>query len=105
MIHIMKCTEALDNLSRRIIGTRTIPFSYVIRKTVPVPNIATLLAWLFGGAPGVHLFQPFSDDFGSVEEELIARATHDHPLYQDENASLYFYLEEATLSTMYASSI
>ena len=29
----------------------------------------------------------------------------DHPLYRDDNASLYFYLEEATRSTLYTSSI
>ena len=104
-LHIMKWTEAFDDFSCRIIGTRTIPLSYVIRETVTVPDISPLLARLVGGATNVHRFQPFSDDFGLVEEELIAPATHEHPLYQDDNTSLYLYLEEATLSTMYASSI
>ena len=36
---------------------------------------------------------------------MIARATHTRPLYRDDNASLYFYLEEATRSTMYTSLI
>ena len=49
--------------------------------------------------------QPYAEVFGSVEEDFIDRATHTHPLYRDDNASLYFYLEEATRSTMYISSI
>ena len=49
--------------------------------------------------------QPYAEVFGLVEEELIDCATHTHPLYRDDNTSLYFYLEEATRSTMYTSSI
>ena len=49
--------------------------------------------------------QPYAAEYESVEEETIARATHTHPLYRDDNASLYFYLEEANRSTMYTSSI
>ena len=57
------------------------------------------------GGTAAGQFQPFSDDFGSVEEELSARATHSHPLYRDANAAIYFFLEESTRSTMYASLI
>ena len=49
--------------------------------------------------------QTSADELGLVEKELIACATHTHPLYPDDNASLYFYLEEATRSTIYISSI
>ena len=94
-LHIMKWTEAFSDFARRVIGTRTIPLSYVIRETVAVPGVA----------PPLMPNQPYAEAFGSVEEELIARATHTHPLYRDDNASLYFYLEEATRSTMYTSSI
>ena len=103
-LHIMKWTEAFSDFTRRVIGTRTIPLSYVIRELVDVPDAAPTLARLLGGA-GAQQLQPFSEQFGSVEEELIARATHSHPLYRDDNASIYFFLEEATRSTMYASSI
>ena len=37
--------------------------------------------------------------------ELIARATHAHTKYNDDNEKLYSYLEEATRATQYASSI
>ena len=91
----MKLTEAFSDFSRRVIGTRTIPLSYVIRETIAVP----------AAAPPLMTNQPYAEAFGSVKEELIDRATHTHPLYCDDNTSLYFYLEEATRSTMYTSSI
>ena len=37
--------------------------------------------------------------------ELIARATHDHSGYKDDNEKIYSFLEEATRTTQYASSI
>ena len=40
ILHIMKWTEAFSNFARRVIGTRTIPLSYVIRETVAVPAAA-----------------------------------------------------------------
>ena len=66
-----------------------------MRKPVSVPALALLLI------PN----QPYADEFGLVEEYMITRATHTHPLYCDENTSLYLYLEEATRSTMYTSLI
>ena len=40
-----------------------------------------------------------------VEDDIIARDTYNQTLYHDDNALLYFYLKEATRSTMYTSSI
>ena len=74
---------------------RTIPLSYVIRDAVAVPVVAPLLA----------TDQPHSTEHGSVEAELIARSSHGHALYRDDNSSVYHYLEEATRSTVYAASI
>ena len=94
-LHIMKWTEAFSDFDHHMIGTRTIPLSYVIRDTVDVPR----------DAPALMPNQPYTAEYESVEEEMIARATHTRPLYRDDNASLYFYLEEATHSNMYTSSI
>ena len=91
----MKWTDALSNFSLQVIGKRTIPLSCVIRKTVVAPDPAPLLI------PN----KPYANEFGSVEEDLIACATHTHPLYCDDNDSLYLYFEEATCSTMYTNSI
>ena len=35
----------------------------------------------------------------------MARATQDHPLYRDNNASVYYAIEEALRTTSYASSL
>ena len=42
---------------------------------------------------------------GSVEKELIARASHNHPLFREDNGLVYFKLEAATRGTAYAASI
>ena len=40
-----------------------------------------------------------------MEAELIARASHTHALFRNDNSDLYFLLEEATQGTQYAASI
>jgi hypothetical protein len=56
-------------------------------------------------APALEPNQPYSNELGTVEGELVARALHTHPLYIEDNAKVYHYLEEATRSTSYAASI
>ena len=63
-----------------------IPLAYVIRIDPQVPGIAPTLA------PN----QPHSTEHGSVEEELIARASHTHALFRDDNSVVYYHLEKAT---------
>jgi len=92
---VIKWTEAFQDFLNRVIGARTIPLSYVIRPNVAVPATAPTLA----------ANQPHSEEHGSVERELVARASHAHALYRDDNAQVYYYLEEATRTTQYAASI
>jgi hypothetical protein len=92
---IIKWTESFADYIHRVIGVRTIPLAYVIRETVAVPPTA----------PALVAGQPHSDEHGSVEAELIARASHTNALYRDDNASVYYLLEEATRTTSYAASI
>ena len=40
-----------------------------------------------------------------MEAELVARAEHNHALYRDDNANVYYKLEEATQTTPYVASI
>ena len=72
-----------------------IPLAYVIRTDPQVPGIAPTLA------PN----QPHSTEHGSVEEGLIARASHSHALFRDDNSVVYYHLEKATRGTSYAASI
>ena len=93
-LSVVKWSESFYDYLSRTIGARTIPLTYVIHEeTIPTPIGPT--------TPG----EPFSLDYESVEEELVARATHAHPLYRADRASVYYALEEATRGTTYASSL
>jgi hypothetical protein len=92
---IIKWTEAFRDYLHRVIGVRTIPLAYVIRPDAPVPPIGTQQA------PGA----PHSTENEAIETELIARASHGHPLFRDDNSAVYYKLEEATRATAYAASI
>ena len=72
-----------------------IPLAYVIQIDPQVP----------GPAPTLAPNQPHSTEHGSVEGELIARASHTHALFRDDNSVVYYHLEEATRGTSYAASI
>jgi hypothetical protein len=93
-LNIMKWSESFRDILHRCIGVRMIPLAYVIRELeTPVP--ITILA----------AGEPHSALAGSIENELIIRGSHTHPLYRDDNAAVYYKLEEATRSTSYAASI
>ena len=92
---IIKRTEAFQDFLHRVIGARMIPLAYVIRIGPQVPGLA----------PTLGPNQPHSTEHGSVEGELIARASHTHALFRDDNSVVYYHLEEATRGTSYAASI
>eukprot|EP00957_Ditylum_brightwellii_P099816 7604490-Ditylum_brightwellii.AAC.1 len=73
-----------------------IPLAYVVQKeSIVDPSVA----------PAIAAGQPYSAEHRSVEDELIAMATHNQPLYWQDNATVYYKLEEATRATKYAASI
>ena len=92
---VIKWTEAFQDHLNRIIGVRIVPLKYVIRPTAQVP----------AEVPPLATNQPHSEAHGSVEEDLVARASHTHALFRDDNSKVYHLLEEATRSTQYAASI
>ena len=92
---IMKWTEAFQDYLHRVIGVRVIPLAYVTCTNSDVPIPASPLA------PS----QPHSEAHGSIEYEWVERASHEHPLFRDDNSEVYFKLEEATRGTTYAASI
>jgi hypothetical protein len=93
---VVKWTEAFNDFLNRVIGSSYIPLAYVVLSDPIVPN----------QAPPLMNNQPFSTAHGSVEQaKLIARASHDHALIKDDNALVYYYIEEATRTTVYATSI
>jgi hypothetical protein len=66
---VVKWTETFRYFLHHVIGSRFIPLAYVIRED------AVVLACLANG-PDL----PYAPEFGSVEAELIARASQTHPL-------------------------
>ena len=79
-------TEAFQNFLNRVIGARMIPLTYVIQ----------IDSQGQGTAPPLAANQPHSTEHGSVEGELVARASHTNALYRDDNSVVYYHLEEAT---------
>ena len=73
---VMHWVEAFKDHLHRCIGSRCVPLAYVIRDNVTVP--ATV--------PPLATNQPYSEEHGSIESELIVRADHAHGLYRDDNA-------------------
>jgi hypothetical protein len=92
---VIKWTSAFSDHLHRVFGVRKIPLAYVIRPSVLVEDIA-----LYPLASGY----PYSTKLGSVEDELIHRASHTHALFREDNQAVYFLLEEATRSTPYAAT-
>ena len=74
---IIKWTEAFRDYLHRVIGVRTIPLAYVIRPEADVPAIGAQAAGT-----------PHSNEHGAIEIELIARASHGHPLFRDDNSTM-----------------
>ena len=92
---IIKWIEAFEDHLHRCVGIRCIPLVYVNRSNVAPPMPIT------AQAPN----QCYTLINGSVEGDLIVRASHTHGLFPEDNKEVYFKLEEATGSTIYAGTI
>ena len=75
---IMKWTEAFQDYLHRVISVRVILLAYIICANSDVPMPVPLLA------PN----QPHSEVHGSIEYELVERASHKHPLFRDDNSEV-----------------
>jgi hypothetical protein len=94
-VNIMRWSESFKDYLRQCYGVRDIPLIYVTRDEEAVPALA----------PPLAAGQPHSVEAGSVEEELVTRASHTHALFREDNGKVYFKLEAATRGTSYAASI
>ena len=92
---IIKWTEAFQDFLHQVIGVRMISLAYMTRAVVEVLVVV----------PALENNRPHSEEHGSVENELITRALHEHELFREDNAKVYYHLEEATRGTSYAASI
>ena len=94
-LNIMRWSESFKDYLRQCFGVRRIPLIYVVRDEETSP----------AALPPLATGQPHSELAGSIEEELIARASHVHALFREDNGLVYFKLEAATRGTSYAASI
>ena len=83
---VVKWMEAFQDFLNRKIENRNIPLAYIICDEPNQP----------AAAPPLAIGHPHSINHGSVEAELIARASHTHALFHDDNSDLYFLLVEGT---------
>ena len=76
---IGKWFEAYETYVDEFIGQADCPLKWIYREDSAVAAVAPALA---------H-DQPFSNEHGSVAEELVARMRHDHALYRPDNTTGY----------------
>ena len=92
---IIRWIAAFCNRLHPYIGVRSIPLAYVILKdlTFPAP------------CPDLTAVRPYSDLHRFIKEDLTHRESHSHGILRDDNASVYYKLDEATRNTAYADSM
>lgn len=92
---ILQWLEAYEDHAHRAYTDKGRPFAYVIRaldeRPFPCPP----------ARPG----KPFAAAYDTLEEEMIARLTHDHELFRSDNAAVYLDIEKALRGTTYAPTI
>ena len=90
-----KFLEYFDLHCNMVIGKRGCPIKYVFRDLELPPAVGPVFL------PN----QPHSDEHGSVEGEMIARLTFDHPLYRNDSSQVYTLLSQALQGTKYHATI
>lgn len=94
-VSFVKWIESFKDHCYQCIGTRFIPLAAVIRDQAAV-NVEC--------PPRAH-GQPYTELHGSLADDLIHRSLHTRGDFKDDNAAVYFKIEEATRNTVYHDSI
>ncbi len=92
---VYKWLESVRNHLNQVIGVHYAPLSYVIREIAAVNPVP----------PVLQLGEPFAEDYGSVEGEMIVRLSHTHPLFKSENGQVFDVIEAALRGTSISPSI
>lgn len=92
---IIKWVEAFRDHLNRCIGVRHVPLVCVMREDENAPATVPVLA------PN----QPYSIEYGLIEDKLIARADHTDGLFRNNNMTACFKLEEAARGAQCAATI
>ena len=92
---IIKWTESFKDYLCRKLSIRLILLIYTVRENIlPVDTL-----------PPLATDMPHSAIHGSVEEYLISRALHYHPLFKDDNDDVYYNLVTALRGTTFLALI
>ena len=94
-VPITKFLEQFKLHCHGVVGKRNAPVNYVFREDEAVP----------ADGPALLPDQPHSEEYGSVEGELIARLSFDHPLYRNDNELVYSILAKGLQGSKYAATI
>ena len=98
----LKWCESFKHYLYSTFGVRKIPLTYVIREKVSVvpesgndPN---------GSYDPLQTNKSYGNS-GSVLGDLIDRASHSHPLFKSDNATVFGAIEAATRGTVYSTTV
>ena len=78
-----------------VIGVRNDPLAYIVQEIAKVPMLP----------PPLVPKRPYSEEHGSVEWEMIARLSYEHPVFDDDNATCFNHSEEVSQGTIIAVTI
>ena len=86
--------DAFELYLQRIKGCRDVPLAYVVRSIETPPAVDARVTR-----------RPYGASAGSVNNELIARASHTHEMFVHDNNRVYDLIEEALRTTQYSSTL
>ena len=94
-VKVMKRASSMQDFWGTVIGVQKATLAYIVREIAKVPM------------PSPHSFPTNinSEEHGSVEREIIDRLLHEHPVFDDDNATCFNHSEEATCGTIIAATI
>ena len=103
----LKWCESMKHFLSNTFGVRKIPLTYIIRENVDVAPEAPAAGQQRD--PNVT-YDPLEankayGNSGSVLGDLVARATHTHPLYKSDNSKVFSLIEQAARNSSYLSTI
>ena len=98
----LRWCESFKNVCYNTFGVRKVPLLYIIRENVEVT--------LETGNDATVTYDPCLPNkahgsSGSVLEDLILRTSHSHPLFKQDNATVFTMIEEAARGSQFATTI
>lgn len=98
----LKWCESFKHFLYSSFGVRKVPLLYVIRENVGVvPEDGNDLDTVYDPLMPNKAF----GSSGSILDDLINRSSHTHPLFKNDNATVFGHIEEASRGSIFATTI